>query len=88
MKIAIVALLVYAAISTILAAKKRDWLVLAVSAAGILIVTASALAMILQPEALSRFSNSGSLAMLAAMRRTKRLSSTSVPFVTPLLQPH
>jgi hypothetical protein len=50
MKIAIVALLVYAAISTILAAKKRDWLVLAVSAAGILIVTASALAMILQPE--------------------------------------
>jgi hypothetical protein len=50
MKIAIVALLVYAAISTILAAKKRDWLVLAVSAAGILIVTASALAVILQPE--------------------------------------
>jgi hypothetical protein len=38
--------------------------------------------------ALSRFSNSGSLAMLAAMRRPKRLSSTSVPFVTPLLQPH
>jgi hypothetical protein len=50
MKIAIVALLVYAAISTILAAKKRDWLVLAVSAAGILTVTASALAMFLQPE--------------------------------------
>jgi hypothetical protein len=50
MKIAIVALLAYAAISTILAAKKRDWLVLAVSAAGILIVTASALAVILQPE--------------------------------------
>jgi hypothetical protein len=50
MKIAIVALLVYAAISTILAAKKRDWLVLAVSAAGILLVTASALAMLLQPE--------------------------------------
>ena len=50
MKIAIVALLVYAAISTILAAKKRDWLVLAVSAAGILIVTASALAMFVQPE--------------------------------------
>ena len=50
MKIAIVALLVYAAISTILAAKKRDWLVLAVSAAGILLVTASALAMLVQPE--------------------------------------
>jgi hypothetical protein len=50
MKIAIVALLVYAAISTILAAKKRDWLVLAISAAGILTVTASALAMFLQPE--------------------------------------
>ena len=50
MKIAVVALLVYTAVSTILAAKKRDWLVLAISAAGILTLTASALAMFLQPE--------------------------------------
>ena len=50
MKIAVVALLVYTVVSTILAAKKRDWLVLAISAAGILTVTASALAMFLQPE--------------------------------------
>jgi heme O synthase-like polyprenyltransferase len=50
MKIAIVALLVYAVISTILAAKKRDRLLLAVTAAGILVVTGSALVMFLQPE--------------------------------------
>ena len=50
MKIAVVALLVYTVVSTILAAKKRDWLVLAISTAGILTVTASALAMFLQPE--------------------------------------
>ena len=49
-KIVVIALLVYTVVLTILAAKKRDWLVLAISAAGILTVTASALAMFLQPE--------------------------------------
>ena len=46
-KIVVIALLVYTVVLTILAAKKRDWLVLAISAAGILTVTASALAMFL-----------------------------------------
>ena len=49
LKIVVVALLAYTVVSTILAAKKRDWFLLAISAAGILILTGSALAMFL-PE--------------------------------------